>query len=120
MSRSWKVAPAVALVLAITLLIAGVAIAFYNERSYRAQKVSEFLVQAQILASSVTAALTFDDDRTAQEYVSALRANPEVDAAAVYAADGTLFARYARNGASALPDRVALDTPHLENDRLVV
>ncbi|HVU20010.1 MAG TPA: ATP-binding protein [Rhizomicrobium sp.] len=41
-------------------------------------------IQAKILSSSVSAALAFDDSAAAQQYLNALRANPELDVAAVY------------------------------------
>src|SRR3546814_4152480 len=93
MSKFWKLTPAIALTTVVALLPASVAMAVYNERSYRAQTVKEVGVQAQILASSVTAALVFNDPRSAQEYVKALRANPEIRAAAVYDASGSLLDR---------------------------
>jgi signal transduction histidine kinase/ActR/RegA family two-component response regulator len=92
----WKHTPLIAAVAAVLLLVAGLMIAFLNERSYRASKVGEITVDAQILGSSVTAALAFDDPEVAQEYVDALRANSEVQAAGAYREDGTLLAGYAR------------------------
>lgn len=120
MARFWRMTPAIALTLAIALLVAGVLMGVYNERAYEAQKSREVRVQAQILASSVTAALVFDDPRTAQEYVNALKANPEIQAAAVYDADGHLFADYLRDAGSSLPETVEPREPFLEHDRLVV
>jgi len=52
--------------------------------------------QAQILAASAAAAILFDDHKAAQEYVDALRVNPELQAAAVYGGDGRLMAGFAR------------------------
>jgi signal transduction histidine kinase len=92
----WKHAPIIAGVAAVSLLIAGLTIAYVNEHAYRAAKIDEIAVDAQILGSSVTAALAFDDPEVAQEYVDALRANPEVQAAGAYRTDGTLLAGYAR------------------------
>ena len=78
------------------LLLTGVFIGVYNEQYYRAQRLREADAQARILAASVTAALAFDDRNTATEYVDALGANPEVDAAAVYDDKGAQVASYAR------------------------
>ena len=88
---------------AVALSLAGILIMAYEVWSYRIQKSQEVTVQADILAASVSASLTFNDAKTAEEYLSALRANPDIAGAAVYTADGTLFARYARAGYDGKP-----------------
>ena len=117
-SRFWGLFPLIALTIAVALLAAGVAMAFYGERSYKEQKIRDLSVQAQILASTVTAALVFDDQAAAEEYVNALKANPEVLSAAVYNAHGALVASYSR-GAS-VPVTVELDAPRFVEDRVIV
>src|ERR1700744_4336960 len=92
----WERTPAIAMGIAAVLLIAGVLVALYGDRSYKTQKTDEVSVQAQILGSTVTAALVFMDRDAAREYVTALKANPEIQVAAVYDAQGALFASYAR------------------------
>jgi signal transduction histidine kinase len=96
-SRLWSIAPLTALAAALALLIAGAFIVFYGERAYREQRVNEVSVQAKILASTVNAALAFDDRKAAQEYVNAMRANPELRGVAVYDADSGLVASYSRD-----------------------
>lgn len=88
-----------ALVAAALLLAAGVLMAVYEEKLYSAQQIKNIREQAQILAASVTAAIMFDDRRAAQEYVDALAANPELQAAGVYDEDGHLLAGFSRGGA---------------------
>ncbi len=117
-SRFWKLFPAIALSIAVALLVAGVVMAVYSERSYKEQKIRDLTVQAQILASTVTAALVFDDEAAAEEYVNALKANPEVLSAAVYNARSALVASYARG--TPVPVTVDVDVPHFVEDRLVV
>ncbi len=113
------VAPAVAVVVAVGLLVIGVALALFNESQTNAQKLKEAVVQADILSGSVTAALSFDAPKLAQQYVNALGANPEVEVAAVYDSTGKLVASYARPNASAPPvNRVR--PPALEGDLVVV
>ena len=53
-----------------------------------AQQQGDVGEQAQILAASVSAAITFDDARAAQEYVDALKVNPQLQAAGVYGREG--------------------------------
>ena len=103
--RSWRIIPLVALGGALTLLFAGVIAGLYGERLYHSQKAREVGVQADILAATVSAAVVFDDGPAAQEYVDALRANPEIEAVGVYDETGALVAGYQKMG-SALPKRV--------------
>ena len=87
----------------IGLVAAGLAIVSYDNRVYKEQKLNEAAVDARILAASVTAALAFQDPKTVQEYVDALRANPEIAAAAVYGSDGMSIASLVNASAEALP-----------------
>jgi signal transduction histidine kinase/CheY-like chemotaxis protein len=85
--------------LGVTLLvIAGIVMVAYNERAYREGKLQQVDAQARILASTVAAALVFDDRKAAQEYVNALAVDDAIQVAAVYDARGALFASYARAG----------------------
>jgi outer membrane murein-binding lipoprotein Lpp len=122
MSGFWKRTPALALAAAVALLLAGVLLAIYNEHAYRAQKVDEISVQARILASTVTAALAFNDRPAAQEYVNALQVNPEVEAAALYDSGGALFVSWSRTPDRPVPEEAAQlpPKPAFENDHLAV
>jgi signal transduction histidine kinase/ActR/RegA family two-component response regulator len=88
------------------LLLAGTYMLFHNERSYRQTKTEQVDAQAAILASTVAAALDFDDRKAAQEYIGALAADPEIREAAIYDARGQLFAGYSREGLQPLPASV--------------
>lgn len=118
-SRIWTLVPAMALTVAVTLLLAGMAMAAYNERAYRAQKTHEAGVQAQIVSAAVAAALAFEDQTAAREYVMALKANSEIQAAAVYDDEGILFVAYSRAGESLFPERMQ-DPPPQPESRFVV
>src|ERR1700722_15502525 len=83
--------PLLALSVAVALVIAGVVMAVYIDRFNTRQQIDENTVQARILASTVTAALWFGDQAAAQEYVNAMRTNPEIQVAAVYDQQGHLF-----------------------------
>jgi signal transduction histidine kinase len=117
-SRVWRTTPSVALLGAFCLLVAGVTLTLWQEQLYRAQKSREISVQAQILGASVTAALIFDDNRTAQDYVNALAVNPDIEAAGVYDEAGALFAGFSRPAAIPPPQRVEPREPWLEDNRL--
>ncbi|MGE3934312.1 MAG: response regulator [Rhodospirillaceae bacterium] len=115
-----RLAPAIAIATAVGLVVAGVIMAIYSERSLSDQQVRAAHVQAEILASSVTAALTFDDRAAAQDYIDALRANPEIRAAAVYDGDGRLFASLLRPDEAPLPAPVRRLPPLEAGNRLSV
>lgn len=97
--QGWNPPVIGALVAAALLLAAGVLMAVYEERLYSAQQIKNIREQAQILAASVTAAIVFGDRSAAQEYVEALAANPELQAAGVYDEAGHLLAGFSRGGA---------------------
>ena len=96
MSRWWRYAPLIAGLAAGVLLIAGVFLGLSIDRTYQKQRTDEATVQAEILASTATAALAFNDRQAATEYLNAIRANPEVEWAAIYDAFGGLFASFSR------------------------
>ena len=96
MSRWWRFTPLIAAAAAVALVLAGVVLGLYIDRAYQAQKVTEVREQAEILASTATAALAFNDRQAAGEYLDAIRANPEVEWAAIYDAKGHLFANFSR------------------------
>ena len=111
--------PLIAISLALGLVLVGLCMALYSEQVSKAQKLKDVSVQAHILAGSVAAPLAFDDAATAREYVNALRANPEVEAAGVYQLGGGLAAGYVRAGAQ-LPATNAVGAPRFDADHLVV
>ena len=102
----WPNVPIAAGIMALLLLVIGLAVIFQNEANYRAQKLREAGVQADILAASLTAAVDFGDVAAAREAVDALRVNPQINVAAVYTPDGKLFAAYARRS-GAIPATLA-------------
>jgi signal transduction histidine kinase len=97
----WNWQMLLALMAAALLLSVGVLMARYEEQLYADQELKDVSEQAQILSASVTAALVFDDRAAAQEYVDALKVNPQLQAAGIY--DGKrLVASFSRSG-GALP-----------------
>jgi len=119
-SNLWRATPAIAVTIAVVLLVAGIAIALIAERSYDRQKSREVEVQGGILASTVSAALSFGDQKAAQEYVGALAANPEILNAAVYDPDGTLFASFSRSPELPPPAHLPPQGTVTARDRLTV
>jgi signal transduction histidine kinase len=98
-----RLTPVMALIIAGVVLVVGALVAVYEDNLYRSQQTEQAAVQAHILAESVAAALVFNDERTMQEYVNALEANPALEAAAVYDSHGAKVASYVRGGAQPVP-----------------
>jgi signal transduction histidine kinase/CheY-like chemotaxis protein len=101
-----RLAPTLALISALGLLGAGIGLSYYVDRTYEQQRVAEVSAQARILAATATAALDFGDKQAAQEYVDALRGNPEISAAGLYEISGKLIASYPREPPPGLPRSV--------------
>ncbi len=119
-SDLWKATPAIAVTIAVVLLVAGIVIALIAERSYDTQKTREVEVQGRILASTVSAALSFNDQKAAQEYVGALGANPEILDAAVYDGTGTVLASFSRAPDLSPPEHLPPQGAEIARDRLTV
>ena len=76
-------------------------------------------VQAKILAESVSAALSFDDSQAAQQYINALKVNPELDIAAVYDQRRNVVAQFTRNGASLKLPANAPSDPQIVGNHII-
>lgn len=96
MPLRWKLTAVTVLATMLTLTLSGIGIVMYNVQTYEAQKASAIASEAEILASSVTAALAFDDTEATLEYLSAVDANPEIVVAAAYNSAGELVASNVR------------------------
>jgi two-component system, sensor histidine kinase len=85
----------------LTAIAAGVAlslscVAFFvnNVWTIRASKVQELSTLVTILGANTTAAVEFNDKKTATELMGSLRRYPAVELACLYDADGNVFATY--------------------------
>ena len=119
-SKLWRVTPTIALATVIALLTAGGLMAHYVDRATERQEIDEVSVQARVLAATVTAAVAFNDRRAAQEYVNAMRANPQIEVASIYDAAGAMFVNYRGSPDASLPAAVEPGEPRFFDDRLVV
>lgn len=83
------------------LAVAGIALVLYDLRNYREMWASDLATQGEILGRASAPALAFNDPKSADAYLALLEARPRIKAAAIYNAQGKLFARYARSDAPA-------------------
>ena len=90
----------------IAVLVSGVAMLSHDMTVYRRSWTSDLSTQANILALSTAPALLFNDRDTAARNLSALQARPEVQVAAIYNRNGTLYANYVRAGAKPPPAKL--------------
>ncbi|MGE0158242.1 MAG: ATP-binding protein [Gemmatimonadales bacterium] len=124
MFRDWPIARRLtAMLLGISgfaLLLTSASFAAYQYWSFRRTALNNLTVRAEILAANSTAALAFFVEEDAQETLTALSADPHVVAAALYDAEGALFARYPADlPDSLLPSEPASDGFRFESGRLV-
>ena len=75
--------------------------------SYRQILIERAEVLSHFISTNSTAALSFGDRNTASRLLRSLQSEPSVDYAALYQADGELFAEYAGGAASAGQIRVS-------------
>src|SRR5262245_36111772 len=83
----------------VTLLVVCAAFVAYDLHLFRRSMRANLSTLVQIVASNSTAALAFEDRRSAEEILAALVAEPHVMTARVLGRDGGVFATYSRSGA---------------------
>jgi len=103
------------------LVVTAVALIYYNVHDYRDAQLAEMRTQAEILGRASAPALAFNDRKEAAQDLAMLKARADVLHAALYAADGSLFAAYARSGeAPSIPPRAGEPGHRIEGERLTV
>ncbi len=85
------------------LLLAAFGIVLTDSILFRGYLRRDLSALARIIADNTTAALAFDDPKSAAETLGALRARPHVIDACLYRKDGTVLARYSRQGGDSCP-----------------
>jgi signal transduction histidine kinase/CheY-like chemotaxis protein len=107
---------------ACTLLAASAAFFFHDMSENRDRSARELKTLANMLGQGSLTALEFDDRRVAAENLEQLRGDPHINAAAIYTADGKLFARYANPQATAdaVPAAPPAEGVQVQTDRLTV
>jgi two-component system CheB/CheR fusion protein len=89
----------------IALCVAGIAMLTVDLSRYQKSWASDLSTEASILSISIAPALAFNDHEAAVRNLSALAARQRVTAAALYAADGSVYASFIREGTLPLPGR---------------
>jgi signal transduction histidine kinase/DNA-binding response OmpR family regulator len=88
------------LVSSAALLLACTAFIAYDRVTFREAKVLNLSTQAQIIGSNSISALLFNDQQSAENTLSALKAAHNILSAGIYTPGGRLFASYSRDSTS--------------------
>jgi PAS domain S-box-containing protein len=95
------------------LFLMGSALITYELMTFRRSLAVNIGVLAEIIGSNSTASLAFRDAKSANEILSALSAEHQITAAAIYNNEGQIFARFPANA----PLGNFSQTPHADGDR---
>src|SRR5205085_7204615 len=78
------------------LVLVGTAAAFviYEVFTFKVELIRSVSTLAAVIADNSIAALNFDNPGSAEEILSALKAEPDITAAALYDGTGKVFAKY--------------------------
>ena len=102
-----------------SLLFAAIALAIYEVRNYDDALLADLETQAGILARASEAALAFNDIDAANETLALVRLRPQMRAAALYNAEGRLFASHVQSGGQ-VPARPGAAGHRVAGDELVM
>jgi len=107
---------------AIALGLSAVGLVIYDLRAYERQWTNDLNTQAELLARTSAAALSFGDRETATRDLAVLKVRPRVMVAAIYTRDGELFATYAKPFVvnPTFPARPEADGYRIEGDELLI
>ncbi len=78
------------------LSLTGVAFEFYERASFRSSLVNQLTSHADMLSLNTAASLTFNDRKSAEDMLKALRVERHIVAACLYDSHGNVFAAYRR------------------------
>ncbi|MCL4818816.1 MAG: response regulator [Vicinamibacteria bacterium] len=84
----------------VALMLSSAALVIYDQVTFQDKMVQDLSLVAEGIGINATAALDFGDQEGAKQVLSALRAYPRIEAAAIFDAENALFAEY-RRGESA-------------------
>ena len=121
-SISTKFRVIVMVTVGIALFMASAAFVSFEVLAYRRALVRELDIMANLVESSGSAALTFDDASLANAALEPLAGNRDIDSAVLFAEGGAALAHYVKAGAtrSALPQGPGPDRMTFSRTRLTV
>ena len=93
-SLRWKLTLLLLAPCLVVLVVACLALLGFQVRMFRADFARDIRAAADIVSANSTAAVAFNDARSATETLSSLRANQYIRSAVLILPDGTVFASY--------------------------
>ncbi len=93
-SIAQKLRRIILLISGIALIIASLAYVAIEVFSYRKSLVEHISILADVIGTNSTAALAFDDPKTAQKLLSSLQTEAAISGASIFQMDGDIFASY--------------------------
>src|SRR4051812_20339121 len=103
------------------LLLAGIAIIYFNFSRFQTEMQRDLVSLADIVAQNSTAALSFNDTNAARDTLSALRSRPSIIGAALYGSHQKLFCSWSPVSGAVFPARPEEDgPPRFQDGSLVV
>jgi signal transduction histidine kinase/CheY-like chemotaxis protein len=116
-----KLLAVVVLTTLMALIIALGAIIAYNLRADYHNFSSDMMSEAELLGRMTAPALSFDDKQLAQQNLQLLHIRPFIKAAAIYDAQGNVFAQYLAEGeAVPIPSAPQAESVGIDGDRLLL
>jgi signal transduction histidine kinase/ActR/RegA family two-component response regulator len=104
---SRKITALVLLSTLAALTVSAVALLWYSASDYREARLADVRTQAEVVGRAAAPALAFNDPNDAEHDLATLAARPDILRAALYDADGKIFAFYATEGdITPIPDRL--------------
>lgn len=106
----------------VALVVTTVTMLVYDLQSFQQGWIDDLTTQAELVATASAPALSFNDPRAARQNLGLLRVRPQIEAGAIYAANGALFASYvhAPSEIPALPQKPGPLGYAIEGGRMVV
>jgi PAS domain S-box-containing protein len=90
----------------LALVTMTAALLYRDLREYRQTQATALGTEAGIIAQVIAPSMAMDEQDAAGKNLAALREKPEVLSAALYSADGELYASYVRDGAQLPPQQM--------------
>ncbi len=117
-----KLQAIIMLTVSTALVLACSALAAYEYAVLRGSMQRHLQVLAQMIGSNSSAALLFNDQKSALELLQGLKSQPRIVAVCIYAMDGSPFATYVRPDAARTfsPPTPAADRSAFEGGRLIL
>jgi two-component system, NarL family, sensor histidine kinase BarA len=99
----------------VALLLTGIALIIYELVIYRSVMTRELMSLADVIGANSVAAVTFNDQKAAEQTLAALRKDTRITQAAIFTKEGNAFAVYRRQP---LEDGVIPVAPSAEGSRI--